>query len=151
MIYIEAPEIRETEALPSVFLAGGISGCGNWQAQIAESLKDLDIIVYNPRRKKFSLENKNVNKEQIMWEYDHLRKATLISFWFCKETVCPITLFELGNFLMTKKPMVIGIDPEYSRKEDVDIQTRLARPEVPIVYSLKELSKTITFMFHLCP
>jgi hypothetical protein len=148
MIYVEAPEIIEMD-LPSVFLAGGISGCGNWQAQVAETLKDLDIIVYNPRRKKFSLEDKDVNKEQIMWEYDHLRKASLVSFWFCKETVCPITLYELGNFNMTQKPMVIGMDPEYSRKEDVDVQTRLARPEVPLVYSLDALSKTIRIMFLL--
>jgi hypothetical protein len=134
MIYVEAPEIVDKEALPSVFLAGGISNCENWQAQMVEALKHLNIIIYNPHRKNFSMDDSKVTNQQIMWEFEHLRKATVVSFWFSKETICPIVLYELGNFNMTSKPIVIGIDPEYSRKLDVEIQTRLARPEVPIVY-----------------
>jgi hypothetical protein len=149
MIYVEAPEMAKTDSLPSVFLAGGITGCGDWLNQVVGSLRNLDIIVYNPRRKNFSVNDSDITEEQIRWEYEHLRKATIISFWFCKETSCPITLYELGCFNMTKKPMVIGMDPIYARRTDVEIQTGLARPEVPIVYSLKDLSKTIVSMFHL--
>jgi hypothetical protein len=71
--------------------------------------------------------------QQICWEYKHLEESDIIVFWFAKETVCPITLYELGKWgTSTKKTVIIGIDPEYSRKNDVIIQTSLARPEIEI-------------------
>jgi Nucleoside 2-deoxyribosyltransferase like len=106
----------------------------------------LDIAVYNPRRSRFPTD-KDVTEEQVTWEYAHLRRASVISFWFCKETLCPITLFELGAWEMTTKPLIVGVDPDYQRRIDVEIQTRLARPELQIVYSLKELLLQIYLSF----
>jgi len=145
MIYIEAPNYVDTDKR-SLFLAGGISNCPNWQAEILSHLDNLDIAVFNPRRKNFSLET-GVNRQQIEWEHTYLRKASIISFWFCKETLCPITLYELGAWSMTNKPLIIGLDPEYGRREDVEIQTKLVRPEIQIVYSLKELLLQIYMSF----
>jgi hypothetical protein len=149
MIFVEAPNIPKVENLPSLFLAGGLTGCPDWQSKMVEMLKELDIIIYSPRRKKYPANQPEIAKEQIIWEYEQLRKATIVSFWFCKETLCPITLYELGNFNMTKKPIVVGMDPEYSRRIDIETQTKLARPEVPFVYSLKDLAKTIIQIFRL--
>jgi len=137
MEYIEAPNFIDTDKR-SLFLAGGISGCRPWQNEILPGLDKMDITVFNPRRKNFPTD-RDVTMEQITWEYSYLRKASVISFWFCRETLCPITLFELGAWLMTNKPIIIGMDPDYQRRVDIEIQTKLARPEIQIVYSLREL------------
>jgi len=57
--------------------------------------------------------------------------------------LCPITLYELGTWLMTDKPLFVGVHPAYARRLDVEIQTRLVRPEVKIVYSLAALAELI--------
>lgn len=138
MIYVEAPN-RITENKVSLFLAGGITGCPDWQSEMVKSLDDLDIVVYNPRRKNFPIGDPDAAPKQIKWEYDMLRKSEIISFWFCKETMCPIVLFELGAWSMTGKPLTVGMDPKYERRQDVEIQLSLARPEIEIRYNLEEL------------
>ena len=42
---------------------------------------------------------------------------------------------------MTTKPIVIGVHPGYKRKQDVEIQTRLVRPDIQVVYSLEDLAE----------
>jgi hypothetical protein len=66
-----------------------------------------------------------------------------VSFWFPKETLCPITLYELGKQSASNKPIFVGVHPEYARRRDVEIQTQLIRPEVKIVYSLEDLAQEI--------
>lgn len=142
MRYIEALDIYNGKE-KSIFLAGGITGCKNWQKEAVEMLKDLPIVLFNPRRKNFPIHNPDAAKEQIIWEYNHLRKANAISFWFPEETICPIVLYELGAWSMRKKPLFIGVHPNYSRRQDVEIQTQLARPDIQIQYSLEDLSDQI--------
>ncbi|MBT3397685.1 hypothetical protein HOA55_03140 [archaeon] len=142
MKYIEAPEIYGGKD-KSLFLAGGISNCPNWQEELANHLNNEDLVLLNPRRANFPINDSSAAEKQIQWEFNHLRKATAVSFWFPKETLCPIVLCELGAWSMTDKPLFIGIDPEYPRKQDVEIQTKLARPDIKIVYDLKSLSEQI--------
>jgi hypothetical protein len=140
--YIEAPQTYSGNET-SIFLAGGITGCPDWQFLIGTSLQILtDLVVFNPRRKNFVM-HKDAAREQIAWEHEHLRKATAISFWFPHETLCPIVLYELGAWSMTDKKIFIGVDPGYQRAEDVQIQTALVRPDVPIAASLDELAANI--------
>ena len=142
MNYIEAlNEYKGNEM--SIFLAGGITNCSDWQKELTEKLKDLPITILNPRRKDFSTLSLGAEEEQVEWEFNHLRKASAISFWFSKETLNPITLLELGSQLSLNKKLFIGIDPDYQKKENVIIQTKLARPEIKIVYSLDELATQI--------
>ncbi|MGE3809463.1 MAG: hypothetical protein AB7K24_32770 [Gemmataceae bacterium] len=54
-------------------------------------------------------------------------KADAIMFWFPCETLCPITLFELGKWVATDKKLFIGHHPEYQRKNDIRIQVGLVR------------------------
>lgn len=131
----------------SLFMAGGITGCGDWQAELAALLSDTDWILLNPRRKNYPANDPVVAEQQIQWEHDHLRAASAILFWFPSETLCPITLYELGAWSMTDKPLFIGVHPDYARRIDVEIQTRLARPEVRIVYSLADLAELIKRAF----
>jgi hypothetical protein len=59
MIYIEAPKRDFVKDRKSIFLAGGITGCKNWSKIVVDGLKDLDIIVFNPRRENFPIKNPN--------------------------------------------------------------------------------------------
>jgi hypothetical protein len=83
----------------------------------------------------------------------HFSPLTPFLFRFPKETLCPITLYELGVWSSLTKhepgrssvkdgqftPVMIGVDPDYARKDDVRIQTGLCRPEVPVVEALDDL------------
>lgn len=149
MLYIEAPNrIAINSNTPSLFVAGAITGAPEWQTEIIKEFKDLDMIVYNPRGANFPINDPNAAYEQIKWEYDMLRKASMILFWFCKETMGPIVLYELGAWSMTNKPIVIGMDPGYSRRQDVEIQTMLVRPEIKIVYTLKTLADQVINLYN---
>ena len=144
MHYIEAPTpYTYEESDKSLFLAGGITGCPDWQQDIVKLLSDTFITILNPRRADFPIHDPNAAMEQIKWEHDNLRRSCAISFWFPKETICPIVLYELGAWSMTDVPIFVGMHPEYQRRQDVEIQTKLARPKVEIVYSLDELANQV--------
>jgi Nucleoside 2-deoxyribosyltransferase like len=128
----------------SVFLAGGISNCPDWQSQLLELLREMDWLLINPRREDFDSSNPAMSKAQIAWEHRHLRLATAIAFWFPPQTLCPITLYELGAWSMTQKPLFVGVDPQYKRRMDVLEQTRLVRPDVRVVDSLEELTTQLS-------
>jgi len=94
------------------------------------------------------LKKKTIAKEQIKWEFECLRKVTAILFWFPKETVCPITLYELGAWsilsLKTKTKIFIGCHPEYQRLTDVEVQTSLIRSDIAIHNSLEDLLEDVS-------
>ena len=128
--------------IPTVFLAGGITGCPDWQSAIRTMLKG--VIAFNPRRKDFPMGDPNAALEQIKWEHEHLRLADAVLFWFPCETLCPIVLYELGAWsMMMDKPIFVGVHPDYKRIQDVEIQTKLARPEVVIAYSVQALAYSV--------
>jgi len=142
MIYIEAPA-EYTGAGPSIFLAGGITGCGNWQHELAQALCGTDLAVLNPRRERFPVDDPAAAEGQIRWEFRHLRKATARLFWFPSATLCPIALFELGAWSRDEGPLFVGVDPAYARRTDVEVQMTLARPDVDVVYSPGDLAKQV--------
>ena len=144
VFYIESPEclIDAPEGKP-VFLAGGITNCPDWQQEMVGLLCDTSVILLNPRRADFPIGDPEAAQEQIEWEYNHLRKANGILFWFPCETICPIVLYELGAWSMTTLPIFVGVHPQYQRRQDVEIQTGLVRPDVRVVYSLKDLARQV--------
>lgn len=146
MRYIQCPDTYQGHER-SLFMAGGITGCGDWQTELAALLNDTGWVLLNPRRENFPANDPIIAEQQIRWEHDHLRAASAILFWFPSETLCPITLYELGAWSMTAKPLFIGVHPDYARRIDVELQTRLARPEVRIVYSLADLAELIKRAF----
>jgi hypothetical protein len=147
--YLEAPNGFESRMIGSklLFIAGGISGCPNWQQELVDSLghllEDRSLTIINPRRENFDINNSAAAYEQIHWEYYWLNKADMISYWFAKETIQPIVLYELGRFINTTKPIFIGYHTKYPRKQDVVFQTKLARPNFLFAHSLEELAKQI--------
>lgn len=132
-----------------MFLAGGISGCSDWQSYVVNELRDLEnLTIYNPRRKNFPINNPKASEEQIAWEYQHLRDANILFIWFSRGSLNPIVLYELGMWCnSTDKMAIIGIDPEYERKEDVIIQTKLARSNQMIFNSLSEMIDEVNYIF----
>ena len=149
MIYIESLDTFEpldeiTLYYKKIFLAGGITNCPDWQKDLVRLLDHLPIVIFNPRRENFPIHDPNASKEQITWEFEQFRKADMISFWFNRGSLNPIVLFELGKWLVQKeKQIFIGIDPEYKRRQDVEIQTHLERKDIEIAYSLEDLGLQI--------
>jgi hypothetical protein len=134
-----------------VFLAGGISNCPNWQADAITMAKVLpdDVLLYNPKRVDFDITDPSATIKQIQWEHHALTYATGVLFWFPEETLCPITLFELGK-LAGKKPLFVGTHPNYARRLDVIEQLKYIDSTIvvrdnlqDVVNDVVEWSKTV--------
>ena len=54
-----------------------------------------------------------------------------------------IALLELCIACQLDKPIFIGVEPGYSREQDIIVQTGFARPEIKVCSSLKELSEQV--------
>lgn len=137
---ITSPQ-TSTQTLGTLFLAGGITNCPDWQATAAGLLdKYTTLTLFNPRRNGWDMNaDFNESEKQILWEHDHLKRAETIMFWFPKETLCPITLFELGKYLVSDKKLIVGTHPEYQRRFDVQVQCRLERTNMHIHDDLEEM------------
>jgi hypothetical protein len=128
----------------SVFLAGGISGTRDWQAELVGLLADLPMVLLNPRRENYPWDDPAAAEAQIRWEFRHLRRATAVAFWFPPETLCPIALYELGGQARAiHQPLFVGTDPAYARRLDVQIQLALARPEVTVADTVAALAAQV--------
>lgn len=139
MRIIEAPEaLSNNNDYYDLFLAGGITNCPDWQSGVLGKLSHTDLTVLNPRRS--TAFTGDIADEQIRWEYGALRAVETVLFWFPKETLCPISLFELGVFSQRNHTrLVVGTHPEYARRFDVQVQMELSRPEVVVHDSIDSL------------
>lgn len=82
-----------------------------------------------------------VSREQIRWEFYALRMAKVNLFWFPCETLCPITLFELGAAIPRLHPgaLMVGTHPDYQRRFDIIEQSKLAGSPIRVFDDLEEL------------
>lgn len=132
----------------TIFLGGGITNCPDWQ-KLVESwlLENTNLVLFNPRREiwdfKSDDEYSEESKKQIYWEHNHFQMSDAIIFWFSSETFCPIVLFELGKYLPSNKLLFIGADIKYQRRNDVEIQSKIVRPDQIIHSSLESLAKEV--------
>lgn len=153
MKYIVAPETigKDHQYGPYVFMCGGITGCADWQQEFRKLMEGTNIgTLLNPRQDNFDVTDPDAAKAQITWEFNALWDAAdVYIFWFTKDTIQPIVLFELGARLAGAKfgkemdidmPIFIGIEPGYTREQDVRIQTELVDPTIPIVDTLEQLA-----------
>lgn len=124
----------------SVFLAGGITGCTNWQEQVISELIHLsdyynlqNVAIFNPRRDEFDVTDSSAEIEQIKWEHERLKRCDIFSCFFAaNKSLHPITLYEMGKW-STKKPSVITVQKGYLRERDVLIQTALDKLQVSYI------------------
>lgn len=146
LLSVVAPQRDYPTPMKSVFLAGGISNCPDWQSKLISLLSGCkNLTIFSPRRPNYPMDDPNEAHIQIEWEYDHLKTADMIVVWFSKGSVNPIVLYELGIWVNARPdiPAFIGIDPGYERADDVIIQTKLARPEIQITNNLTLLAQQI--------
>lgn len=152
-VYLEAPNRLSPGTIKdwqrTVFLAGSITGAVDWQQEAKEMLSPY-FNVFNPRRANYPHFDPAKEREQILWEHDHLELAPIIVFYFAPETLAPITLYELGKILATLpykpyKKAYIAIHPDYKRKNDVIIQTELLSKETAkrTCFSLSEMLELV--------
>lgn len=123
----------------SLFLAGGITNCPKWQKDIIKRLNDYqtdELVVFNPRRDNFPIDDKTAAYEQILWEFNQLNNIDIFSIYFSSGiSDQPICMYELGRYIAKmqyrfpidwEKRIIISVEYGYKRKEDVIIQTSLA-------------------------
>lgn len=142
-IVIEAPNPGYGSSQhEAVFLGGGISDCPDWQGYFINKLQFFveEYTIYNPRRCGFDMTDPDQSRIQIDWEHNHLDAASVIVFWFPKETLCPITLFELGKYCRDRsKHLIVGCHTEYKRRMDVVEQMKLVRPGLFVHSNLNDM------------
>ena len=153
---VTSPEyygIGENEKEVRCFLAGGITGCPDWQSKVIEELirldeedqgckdkiaKDYTLVLFNPRRENFPIDDPTAARNQITWEFDNLETSDIFSMYFCAgESDQPICMYELGRNVaqfsgIYDNPLdyiCIAVENGYKRKQDVDIQMELALGE----------------------
>lgn len=130
---------NESLSLSRVFLAG----CANtdWRKDFVQYFSHLQVVMLDPKRDDWNLMDKSKMKEQVTWEYNNLRKADIIVYFFNAGSVCPITLLEYGMWGLSKgTPIIVGVTSDYEKRDDVILQTKLARPDIRVVNDLYELS-----------
>lgn len=138
------PDTINREQLPEhidLFMAGGISGCWNWQDALYQAVAyhldrllptgwELDnkpFTIASPRRAHGLEKDGNAAAEQIAWEYAAMSRTAFTSFYFTRDTVQPITLLELGKHL--SQPWgnhITACEIGYERAFDVYTQTTLS-------------------------
>lgn len=136
---ITAPDKSEAEFV-SVFLAGGITNCENWQDKVIKELEFEDVTIFNPRQIAFDITDKIATVKQITWEYERLEKMDIFSIYFCGgESDQPICMYELGRNILRmqnrfpndwQRRIVVSVESDYKRKEDVLVQLELCAPRL---------------------
>ena len=128
MLYAQSPNsIDVASSAMRLFLAGSIdSGMAeDWQTSTVDRLRDLDVVVFNPRRAAWpagaSLESGTEElRRQINRELDAIERSDLMAFYFVPGTKAPISLLEHG-LIAPRKQAVVCRPPGFWRKTNVDV------------------------------
>ena len=143
---IKTPVSSNQDLIPDIFLAGGVTYSPDWQKEALEMLVDTDLVVANPRRDEIVSAVGDTVRRQIIWEFENLKSAKVVLFWFPNaETI--ITFLELGKELARKSNIVVGVDPDYNRRFDIETQVYLESPDA-VIYST--LGETVQAAARLC-
>ena len=106
-------------------------------------LEPTDLVVLDPYIENFPKDDSKALENRTLWEFDHLRRATIKLFWFPGDALGMISLYELGAWSMTLSPLLVGVDREYRKCSEILAQLRLSRPDVTVVHHLKDLVQQV--------
>lgn len=136
---ITAPSKEKPDFL-SVFLAGGITKCKEWQDEVIRELEFDDVSIFNPRQEKFDFTDPFASYKQIEWEFDRLETMDMFSMYFCNDNSDqPICMYELGRNVVRmqnrfpadwEKRIVISVEKGYKREKDVLVQMKLISKDI---------------------
>ena len=138
-----------------LFLAGGITDCDNWQKVVQYELcrifKNDSLIILNPRRDNFPIDDPAAAVEQVTWEFNALEKCDMFSMYFAGgKSDQPICMYEYGRHLAKLGESKYNLDTfvvtackEYKRYNGVIIQTRLVNNRIVVNSTLDEHINTI--------
>lgn len=147
-LYFEAPDYYRPQPTdpPAIFLAGGITGVERWHTHAIKTLQAAEppLVILNPNRTSFPINDPNAAWEQVSWEQHHLHLPNTISlFWFPasapETTTQPIAMFELGQALGERRQIVVGAHPGYPREADVHMLCQLTTPGRPVYSDLNHV------------
>ncbi len=125
MQVIKSPDTFEkSEDQISIFLGGSIdkTASPDWREALINdlSMKSYQerLVVINPRHDGWANRgHRNTDNQDfrthVRWELNHQSKADLLVYYFCNDTVSPITLLEFG--IHHKKAPVVVLEPQYQR------------------------------------
>ena len=136
------------------FLGGGITNCPEWQQEVIAKLEKYDaihpedlnrLVIFNPRRENFPIDDPNAARQQISWEFKWLQKMDIFSMFFTAgESDQPICMYELGRNVSSMEwtygcdemadRLVLTSEEGYKRLIDVVTQMNLACCRDDIVY-----------------
>lgn len=155
IIALTYPNLENLEH-PFLYLAGDITSSIVWQNDLIGLLKDNLGTIFNPRRKRFSMDNPNQSFAQIQWNHRMIKQMDAVIFCFTIESN-PITLLELGLFLTKETtsgrlyryfPTFICILPNYEKQKELEMQISLWRSDIHIVNKLEDLAIQIIKWIH---
>lgn len=149
MTIVTAPATYDGR-LPTVFLAGGIGGCPDWQSEVP-ALLPSHVALLNPRQREFDMSDPLAATRQVRWEKAALRRADILLFWFPEPVdpgvVQPIAFLELGLYVCgTSRPAVVGASRGFRRRDDVVLQLEDTRPEILVHDRLEAVCEGVTEM-----
>lgn len=153
-IIIKAPQkYINTDKVFKIFLAGTCSDKGNWQSQIENMMIDKSfdegsIISFNPRREDWPTD-KDLQIEQIQWEYKYRKLADYIIFNITPDTEAPISLFELGQYLSEPRKISVFVTPEYKHYNNIKVASELYGFEIYETNNILEIWKVLMNHFYI--
>ena len=165
MVEVIHPTEYSDKDLPTVFLAGPITGAENWQEKAVEFLRAFgkDMLVAIPRRKVWPDPTFDY-ATQTDWETHYLNQAAargVILFWLTRQTepspddprtgfpriYSQTTRFELAEWKVRKEMnpkinMIVGIEPGFADGDYIERRFSTDCPDVPLVPSLRAACDT---------
>lgn len=138
---IKAPS-KQLPYFITAFLAGGITNCKEWQAEVEACLVNVPVSIYNPRQEQFDVTDKEASYRQILWEFERLESMEIFTMYFCNdESDQPICMYELGRNIVRMQNrfpddwqdrIVVSVESGYKRMDDVLIQLRLCAKSIDV-------------------
>jgi len=127
----------------SVFLGGAIDqgAAADWQSKVAKALKDLDVVVLNPRRDDWdesweqSADDPEFRK-QVDWELKAQEACGLCLYVLLKDSKGPVTMLEIGLFA-PRKDVALCVEEGFHRRGNLEIVAE--KYSVPIYRKLDDL------------
>jgi hypothetical protein len=135
---------------PGVFLVGDIPGSSDWQkdtiSKLSQSCPGL-VFYYNP-----PVHSGPRQDEKIKWQFEMLRQAKMIVFWFPASINASAdegrALYQLGVwstlYRHTGTQIRVGCHPDSLHRKDVEAELRLSLgPHFPVYSSLEKLCNSV--------